>query len=911
MSLRKFLAIPLAITFAVAGFSQALPKGVQKVASVEGITEYTLPDGLRVLLFPDQSKPQLTVNMTYLVGSRHEGYGETGMAHLLEHLLFKQTTTRKDIKQDLVNKGAQWNGSTWYDRTNYFEVVPSSDENLKWAVELEADRMENAIITKEVLDPEMTVVRNEFEMGENSPERMLEQRTLEAAYTFHNYGKSTIGTRSDIEHVPYDRLRAFYKKYYQPDNAVLTIAGKFDPAKVLDVVTAAFASVPRPERKLEKTYTEEPVQDGERMVTLRRVGDVQELMAVYHIPAGSHPDAPALDVLAGILGETPSGRLYKALVDNKKAVAANMEAASLHDPGYISAFVRARQDQSLDEATQVMLKTIENLAQEPPSKEEVERAKARILKNIDLALNNSQQVGIVISEFAAMGDWRLLFLQRDGVKKVTEKDVMRVAEAYLKPSNRTLGEFIPTPKPDRAEIPATPEIATILKNYKGGESVSQGEAFDSTPANIESRLQRSKLPDGMKVVLLPKKTRGGTVVALVNLHYGTEKSLFGKSATAQLAGAMLMRGTKNKSRQQIQDDMDKLKARIQVNGGATGASATVETTEANLPEALKLVAEILREPGFPEQEFETVRQQRLANIEAMKSEPQMLAVQAFQRKMNPFPPGDVRHVGTPEEQLADFKKPTLEDAKKFYQDFYGASTSEFVVSGQFDPQEIKKVAADLFGDWKSPSPYEKILTPHRSIEAGNQNIETPDKKNAMFIAGLRLPLKDTDPDYPAMELGSYMLGGSGASRLFKRIRDKEGLSYGTGSQLAVPSEDNGAILIGYAISAPQNSPKVEASFKDELARTVKDGFTADEVAAAKKAWLDEQKVQRAQDQSLIRELAQTAYLGRTMKFDEEIETKIAAITPEQVSGVFRRHVDPSGMSFFKAGDFKKAGVFQN
>lgn len=616
-------------------------------------------------------------------------------------------------------------------------------------------------------------------------------------------------------------------------------------------------------------------------------------------------------MLAAVLGETPSGRLYKALVDNKKAVRASMGFESMRDPGFIMAMATVRQDQSLDEARQILLKTVEGIVNEPPSKEEVDRAKTRLMKQIDLELNNSEQVGIFISEFAAMGDWRLLFLERDNLKKVTEQDVVRVAKAYLKESNRTVGTFVPTPKPDRAEIPTAPEIAVLFKDYKGGEGVAQGEAFDTTTANIESRLARTKLANGMKVVLLPKKTRGGTVVALVNLRFGTESSLFGKSDIAQFTGSMLMKGTKNKSRQQIQDEMDRLKARINVNGGPTSASATIETTDANLPAALRLVAEILREPSFPENEFETVRQQRLAAIEGMRSEPQALAVQAFRRHQSPYKRGDVRYVGTPEEMMEDVKKPTLDDARKFYTQFYGASNGEFVVSGQFNKDEIQKLAAELFGDWKSPSPFERVTSPYRAVDSANRNIETPDKQNAMFITGVGMKMSDDDPDYAALMLANYMLGGSGASHMFKRIRDKEGLSYGAGTQLMAPTKDDGGMFMGYAISAPQNAPKVEASFKDELARTIKEGFSADEVAASKKAWLEEEKVQRSQDQMLVRLLAGREFYGRTLSWDGSLEAKVASLTPEQVNDAFRRRVDPGKLSFFKAGDFKKAGVFQN
>jgi zinc protease len=341
---RSFRLTTFAAAFAltVTAFAQTLPPGVQKVTSVEGITEYAYPNGLRVLLFPDQSKPKVTVNITYLVGSRHEGNGETGMAHLMEHMLFLQTKDGKDIKKEITAHGASWNGTTWYDRTNYFEIVTATDENLRWAIELEADRMENMRIEKALLDTEMTVVRNEFEMGENSPTNILYQRTLGAAYTFHNYGKSTIGSKSDIENVPIDRLEAFYHKFYQPDNAILTIAGQFDSSKVLALVGQAFGAIPRPTRTLPKTYTVEPTQEGERSVTLRRIGDIQAIVDVYHTPAAANPDSAALQVLGSILGDNPSGRLYKALVDNKKAVAAGAGLQELHDPGFLMANVILR-----------------------------------------------------------------------------------------------------------------------------------------------------------------------------------------------------------------------------------------------------------------------------------------------------------------------------------------------------------------------------------------------------------------------------------------------------------------------------------------------------------------------------------------------------------------------------------------
>lgn len=337
----------VALTTAAA---QNLPEGVEKVVSVEGITEYRLDNGLRVLLFPDPSKPTITVNVTYLVGSRHEGYGEAGMAHLLEHMVFKGTPRHPNITQELTERGARANGTTWYDRTNYFETFAASDENLKWALDLEADRMINSFIAKKDLESEFSVVRNEFEAGENSPFRVLMQRVMDVAYSWHNYGKSTIGNRSDIERVPIENLQAFYRKYYQPDNAILMVAGKIDEEKTLEYVKQYFGVIPKPERKLPATYTVEPTQDGERLVEVRRVGDVQMMMAGYHIPPGAHEDYAPVEILTELLTAEPYGRIYKNLVETKKASSQFGFSFQLYDPGYALFGVEVLKEKSLEEA---------------------------------------------------------------------------------------------------------------------------------------------------------------------------------------------------------------------------------------------------------------------------------------------------------------------------------------------------------------------------------------------------------------------------------------------------------------------------------------------------------------------------------------------------------------------------------
>ncbi len=891
-----------------------LPKGMERVTSVEGITEYKLENGLRVLLFPDQSKPTITVNITYLVGSKHENYGESGMAHLLEHLVFKGTPKHKNVPQELTEHGARPNGTTWLDRTNYFETFSATDVNLEWALDLEADRMVNSFIAKKDLESEMTVVRNEFESGENNPDRILQERVMSSAYIWHNYGNTTIGARSDIENVPIDRLQAFYKMYYQPDNAILLVAGKFDEQKTISLINKYFAPTPRPKRELQKIYTTEPTQDGERIVTLRRVGDVQLAAMAYHICSGSHPDFAPIEVLSTSIGDSPSGRLYKALVETKKASAVGGFEFQLREPGIIYFQADVRRELSLDSARDIFLKTIDLIVPKPGdagqvspvTKEEVERAKTKLLKNVELTLNNSDRVGLQLSEWMAMGDWRLFFLHRDRIKKVTVEDVNRVAGLYLKSSNRTIGLFIPTEKPERAEIPPTPDVAAMLKDYKGDESLAAAEAFDPTPANIEARTVRSEA-SGVKTALLAKKTRGGSIAARMTLRFGDEQSLMNRGKAAEFAASMLNKGTQKHTRQQFQDELDKLKSRVNISGAAGSVTISIETVRESLPATLRLLAEMLRESTFPQNEFDNLKQEQLAGIESQKSEPQPLAATAFRRHIAQYPKGDVRYVATLDEEIASIKALGFDEVKKFYNDFYGASNAEFAAVGDLDDKEIQGLITTLFGSWKSPKPFARVVTTQKDVAAANQSINTPDKANAFFIAGLTLPVNDSDPDYPALVLGNYMMGGGFLnSRLAVRIRQKEGLSYGVGSQLNAGSLDKFGQFIAFAIYAPQNVAKLETAFKEEIAKMLKDGFTAEEVSAAKSGYLQSRVVTRSQDPALAGSLANYLFIKRKLTWDADFEKKIADLTPESISVGMRKYIVPEKITIFKGGDFAKA-----
>jgi zinc protease len=882
-----------------------------KVTAVEGVTEYRMDNGLRVLIFPDQSKPTVLINITYLVGSRLEGYGETGMAHLLEHMLFKGTPSRPDVWKLLQDHGANFNGTTWWDRTNYFEELPASADNLDFALALEADRMVSSKIAAEDLAKEFSVVRNEFEKTENQPDIVLEDKVLATAYQWHNYGKSTIGSRSDIERVPIENLRAFYRRYYQPDNAILIVAGKFDEKRALDLVAKYFGAIPRPARKLAQTWTVEPVQDGERQVTVRRSGDVAIVELAYHGVAGADPDKVAEDAIMDILTNKPSGRLYKALVEKGTASEVSGTAYPMAEPGVMLFSAKAGKNGSAREIRDAMTAIVEAFGASPISKEEIDRWRAGFFREFDLILTETAKTGVVLSEFAAMGDWRLLYLMRDRVKTTTAEDIARVAKAYLKPSNRTLGLFQPTKDADRAPLPPVPNVTGMLKDYKGSTTSEAGEAFLATVDNIEKRTTREELPGGLKLALLPKKTKGGQVRLALTVRFGGEADMKGKVSAASLLPEMLLRGTRKHTFEQIKDKLDVLKAEVSFGHGHGSPSTVnvaqvhVKTVRENLPAVIELLGEMLREPAFAKKDFESLRAEMLSKMEEQLSDPIANASVALMQRLLPFPPDDVRYTPTVKESIERLHKVSAADLASLHKRLWGASSAQLSVVGDFDAAAVKADIAKAIATWKSPKAYQRIPLPFQASKSGDDTINTPDKEMAFVAAGQALEARDDDPAYPALYLFNYMLGGSPTSRLFLRLRQKEGISYGAFSQLLAHPIDESAFFFAGAIAAPANMDQAMSGLLAEIESMVKTGVTDKELADAKKSYAKVWEGRIAEDDFVLGELNQGLFLGRTLDYWKDLNSKIDKLTVGDVNAAVKKFIDPEKLAKVRAGDLAK------
>ncbi len=903
----RVLALSAAVAAAAACPAQAAPAAAglpAQVREVEGVHEYRLPNGLQVLLIPDASKPTVTVNVTYRVGSRMEGYGETGMAHLLEHLMFKGTKNIPNVGVELSRRGMQFNGSTTADRTNYFETFSSDPAQLAWALKTEAERMTHANVVRKDLDTEMTVVRNEMESGENNPFRILMEKTNAAAFQWHAYGKDTIGARSDVENVDIPHLQAFYRKFYQPDNATLIVAGSFDSAGVLAEVVRDFQAIPKPRRVLEPSYTLEPVQDGEREVTLRRTGGEQDLFVTYHVPSIASPELPAFEIIATALGDTPNGRLHKRLVETGKATQTFAWATHATDPGQFNAGAMLKKDDDLGAAQKIFLDTVEGLKSEPITADELKRTQLQLDKNFDQILADPQQLCLALSESIAGGDWRLLFLQRDRVDAITLDQVNAAAAAFIKPSNRTLGRFIPTDAPDRAPLAQRVDAGTAMKDFKPKAAVAAGETFDSSPANLDRRSEVVTLPNGLKLALLPKKSRGGTVEMRFDLHFGSLDSLRGQRLAGDAVAAMLATGTEKKTRAQLSDAFDALKTDWSLEGHASSASAGLTTKRDTLIPALELLAEVLRQPSFRPSEFEQLQRQSVQGLEHASEEPGANAGLVLSRALEHYPADDVRYTPSFAEDIAGQQALQLTDLVAFYRSQWGADHADMAIVGDFDAAQAKAAVTRLFGDWKSSVAYARVPSPASGVVGQRLVTSMKDKANAVAIGQLPLKLSDNDPDYPALTLAAHVLGGGGFdSRLLTRLRQKEGLSYGVGAGLGASAFEPSGTLQFFAIYAPENRTKVEAGFDEELARFVKDGITADELATARKAILAQRHTTRTSDAAVAGGWALKLQQGRTFAWSADQDAKMAALTVEQVNAAIRKWIVPGNVDWSLAGAF--------
>ena len=901
--MKKILFLCFALILFIPGFAQTCTYET----SVEGVKAFNLPNGLKILLIPDQTQSNVVVNIVYNVGSRHEGYGETGMAHLIEHMMFKKSAKFIDIKKTIADKGAFANGTTWYDRTNYYEILPATDENLKWALDMEADRMVTSAILQTDLDKEFSVVRNEFEIGENSPASILQERILSTAYLWHNYGKSTIGSKEDIERVPAVRLKKFYQKYYQPNNATLIVGGKFDEKKTLAWISQYFAAIPKPATVIEQTYTVEPPQDGERYVELRRSGDIQYIGMVYHTPCFSNKDYAANDALISILTNNPSGVLYKALVDTKLASTVYGYTQTLKDPGFSYFACDVPKDKELGLAQKAFLETMTKIPEMTVTEEDLTRAKNELLKNIENTYNKTMDFSVALTENIGAGDWRLFFLYRDNIEKLTVADIQQAAKKYYPVSNRTWGKFIPDTNSQRTKVEESADIASLVNTYTGKVMDTNSGKFEATVENILKTKEEGKLSSGGKYTLLDKPTKGDKVEGRIVMRMGNESSLGEKSLVATLTSRMLKTGTKTKTKQQINDQLDKFKTNLNFYSNVNGLYVNLSTNKSNLKSSLEMLNDMLRNPSFNADEFEKVKLELKAELETYKNEPQMVANEKLLAISSKYPKTHPYYPATTDENLAQLKNIKLDEIIDFYHKFYGGSATFTAFVGGLDKQVAKDFIENTFGNWVSQVAYKRIPTQYFDVNSQSQTIQINDKTNAAVLGNLNLNIGDNNPDYPAVDIANEMLGGGSflSSRIPQRLREAEGMSYGAGSFVSGSHFDQTGSWGSYAFFNPAFKEKMDTAIKEEIQKAIDKGFTKEEFDSSLKSWLQSRQTNLSMDNFLAYQFREYMEQGKTFQEYTTYQDKVKALDVNKANAALKKYFDMSKFVLIYAGDFTK------
>jgi zinc protease len=867
----------------------------------QGIEEFVLDNGLKVLLFSDPSQANVTVNITYLVGSRHEGRGEAGMAHLLEHMLFKRTHEISDIKSVLQDRGAHFNATTWFDRTNYFETLTPTKENLDFALKLEADRMINSLILAEDLASEMTVVRNEFEMGENNPVHVLHDHMMSAAYRWHNYGKSTIGNRSDIERVPAIKLKEFYSYYYQPDNAVLIIAGQFDREYALKLVERHFAAIKKPTRILEQTYTQEPAQDGPRHLRLERIGDMASIGFAYHIPQAFDPDQAALRVFIDAITDEPAGIIYKELIATGRCSELFGMTYALCEPGMAMCFLRPVENNQAIMIEEELKELIECRAYKSLDDEQVNRIKARQLKRFKLALASSKDLAIKLSEAIACGDWRLFFWHKEQLKKVTLGDVISVAKKYFVASNRTSGVFIPQKEVVRVDIERVLSLDT-LDNLGEDSGLKAGEAFVATAANIESLVQRIETRN-YKHAVLAKKTRGEAVHISAIMRYGHEQVLNSYKEELSLLPALLWRGTDRYDYQALRDYLDSLMSSMDLGGHAGLITSSIKSEYSYVKAVGELLAHIISSPAFKPEEFRIVRQREIDDCEEVKNDPQRLCFQELERLKNPWPKDSIHYVQSYEEKIHDLKNLELARIKQAYESLVACQSLCLAIVGDSDKEALLHISHEFNQATHKPD-FKRIARPFINNKIEECYFDTPDKEMAIIAMATNFAMRDDHTLYPALKLANYIFGETMNSRLMLRIREKEGISYGAGSWLEISRHEENASLSIYAQAAPQTAKKALAAVKEEWDRFMSDGVLEAELRAAQESiWLSFQNL-LANDSYVASTLTRDLEIGRDFMWRQNLFMAMRNLEPEEINSALEKWWQEARFSLVIVGDQK-------
>ena len=878
--------------------SQEKHYGFEYVKESGGIKEYKMTsNNLRVLLKKDKSAPVATFMVTYEVGSRNEAIGYTGSTHLLEHLMFKgsrkfNTTKGNSVFQTLQSLGARMNATTWLDRTNYFAVLPS--EHLESLIEIEADRMRNAWIKEEDRQSEMTVVRNEFERGQNSPSGVLDEHIWATAYHAHPYHHSTIGWKEDIENVSIERLKEFYDTFYWPNNATAIAIGDFEEKDALAMIKKHFGKIRKSTKPIPEVYTAEPEQEGIRTVTLKRAGQ-QGIVGVAHkTPSATNKDAAAFMVLSSILSSGKNSRFYKNITDKGLTTSIYIWDSLFKDPGLFTVYANLSPDVKHKTVESLIIQEYEKIKTDGVTEAEVKKAQAQLVAAMKFSQDGSYAIASGLNEAIASGDWTLYTTYSEKIKNVTKEDVQRVVVEYFKEDLSTVGYFIPKNKGAQGEraITSAKELEKIKKKYITGVEEE----------SLSSKIVQSEPISGVRLFSLE---RGSGVVTMQGSFLGGDVYSNENRRVSDMVVSMLDQGTKNMSKFEISEKLESVGARLNFFNGQARVGFSGKFLEEDTEMVFEIMADQIKNPLFSEQELEKVKKRAIAGYKRSK---ESTRGNAMNNMLEAFYGKDHQNSPTnPDQAIEDIKNITAQNLEEYHRKNYGTGSMVIVVVGDIKHQELEKMVKEGFGGWKKSPLNTKQEERVASKKAGKVYLTMQDKTSTDFLVGTALEIDRYHPDYLPLYLGTHTLGGNFSARLMQTVRVKEGLTYGINSSLSGFGNGNDGYWMVGGTFAPQLLSKGESSTLREIKLWLEKGITQKELDVTKSTLTGGFQVGFDTTGGLASGILSAVVTHNSLEYLDSYPEQVKKITLDQVNEAIKKYITLDGLYRVAAGSIDQDG----
>ena len=874
--------------------------GFEFIKESGGIKEYTMTSNdLTVLIKEDKTAPVVTFMVTYRVGSVNEATGHTGATHLLEHLMFKGSKNYRNGKADVIldSIGARTNATTWTDRTNYFGTLPS--KHLETIIKIEADRMRGAIIVEEDRQSEMTVVRNEFERGENSPQRVLDQHIWSMAFQAHPYHHSTIGWKSDIENMPIEKLKEFYDIYYWPNNATVSIVGDVDTKEGLALVKKYFGKIRKSKHKIPTVYTTEPEQEGQRRVMLNRVGQQGVVGVAYKSPPVTDEDMAPMIVLGQILGSGKNSRFYKQITDKGLVTSISASPSKFKYEGLFEIYASLTPGTKHEKVEELIIKELEKVKNNGVKEKELQKAKTKLTTSRLFSQDGSYAIASGLNEAIAGGDWTLYTGYGEKIEKVSLEDIKRVANKYLLKQKSTVGYFIP----EGSVGAGGPEGASAHRHHNGPYHLKNEEDLKEEENGFFQKGVEFSEPT--KGVFLYTLKRGKGVVTLNGSMLGGYNYAEQKQQVPSLVVSMLDQGTTNKTKFQISDELESVGARLGFGSGPSRISFSAKFLSKDTDTVVGLMAEQLQSPSFNEEEFKKVKKRREAGLKRAKDS-------TWNNAFNDFLLGvygeDHQNTPTdPEEAIKELEKINVEDLKAFHKKNYGRGSMVIVAVGDVSHESLAKKINKEFEGWKM-SPLTEMPETRTGTSTQKTNyISMKDKTSSDLLYGIALDINEDSPEFLPLSVGTRALGGSFTARLMRKVRVEDGLTYGVYSSITGTTNKSPGAWIAYGTYSPDLLKKGETSMEGVIAKWVNSGITKEELLNMKSTIVGSTQVGYDTTSGISRAILSSIVNKDGIRYLDEYANKIENITLEEVNEAIKKHIKLELLYKVAAGSIDENG----